>query len=793
MKKLFTLAAALLASFSLWAATETQPSEVPGKDNAIVGTSYTIAGAYNAGSGNKIDPMTSGGVKFRLNKNTSGISNAIEFTVNEGYKITSIAFCGYANDNSKVGTLEAVYIDGTEEANKLASIPSAGLPNKSSTPASFTINGFEATSKVIVAFSSTNLASQGCIEYTVTYEELKTCTNPEAELTLSKTAMFVNEEADLTFTTKGTGLWTSEVTLNGETASNGTDYNMIGDPFSLPLAVKVIPLKAGTFEITMTQEAWDGYCAVEEKVTAEVSAANPVTAVSIDGPATGFVGQKLTYTATAEGATAYQWLVDGIDANTNAATFTYTAVKGNHSIVCKARNEFNVQNEEETWVESDPIALTVANVSGTIISYALETASGNIDKDFTVPAGINNVIGGTGHQKTQKDKKLGSNGHYVSLKLANGSFQMEDTVKIFINLNASVPARIVLSSDANITDTVGIVTGLTKENANPVVITLIKEVETLYLARTSAIGQNPTVDSIAVIRPEQPDHVDVALVGATVNEVALGEEDITTLLTSKELNIATSYVDAPTVTFVKHSDIYYEGESEPVSKNENIEVIATEVAGAWQAQATIGDETYTITLAKTASFTVHYMDGENELGTENVEANGSVAKYADFQSKTLATFVGWYQDVDLTIEAVLTAPIIAETYLYAKFENKYAASINIEQLVLDNGTSYNLLNTLGTNGYATNWTNDLDSLNNKKEQRNYAYLGQKVKDAGKMIDFRLAQGSTVKVKFGNAPADIKVVINGVENIIAAAALANPYEYTAAEEVPLAYSIIEPSE
>lgn len=42
MKKLFTLCAAVLASFSLWAATESHPTSVPASSADIVGTSYTI-------------------------------------------------------------------------------------------------------------------------------------------------------------------------------------------------------------------------------------------------------------------------------------------------------------------------------------------------------------------------------------------------------------------------------------------------------------------------------------------------------------------------------------------------------------------------------------------------------------------------------------------------------------------------------------------------------------------------------------------------------------------------------
>jgi hypothetical protein len=155
------------------------------------------------------------------------------------------------------------------------------------------------------------------------------------------------------------------------------------------------------------------------------------------------------------------------------------------------------------------------------------------------------------------------------------------------------------------------------------------------------------------------------------------------------------------------------------------------------------------------------MDGETELGTENVAANGTVEDYENYQSKQLATFVGWYQDVDLTVEAILTAPITAETYLYAKFENKYAESINIEKAVMENSKGYDIIAQLGTLGYASNITGSLDSLDVKDDgMRNYAYLGLKVKQNGALLNFRLAAGNTVTIKFGEIKKTPNVSING---------------------------------
>ena len=771
MKKLFTLAAAVLVCAGMWAAGSTTLFEWQKSGATQIATDNTNLNASDYGSmttgtsvvgrlfgSNKIDNNNSG---YKLGNNDVCIEIQGTEDFAAGDTVIIIGVCG--GDGARAF---AVAPESTTNAVADTVLTNTQASKTDALVYSVVLKEKQAGKKLHIF----RLAGKTMYLQSIKVVRAETCTDPKAELTLSKTAMFVNEQAHLEFTTKGTSEeWGIYVKKDGANATYGVDYSLSSYPAMYPVSIDVTPLTAGTFELTAFQESDGTYCAVEEKVTVTVSAANPVTAVTIDGPTAGIIGQELTYTATAEGATAYQWLVDGIDANTNAATFKYTAVKGNHTIVCKARNQFNA---EDTWIASDPIALKVTDASGEIIKATLTSGSA---------ATVTGLVGGTADVNLSSSKKM-DNGRYFGITLASGAFQEGDTVVIVLTKAGSNYPCLFGDKDRTI------LLYLAKETSGALEYKIVlpaaaNGLSSLYLSRNDDDNYkwNPTISSIAVIRPEQPDHVDVALVGVTIDGEELPSDFVTSLINEGTFTILTSYVDAPTVTFVKHSDIYYEGETEPVSTNDSIKVTATEVEGEWQAQATIGENTYTITMAKAASFTVHYMEGENELGTESVAANGTVAKYADFQSKTLATFVGWYQDVDLTIEANLEAPITAETYLYAKFENKYATSINIEQLVLDNGKSYDLLSALGTNGYATNWTNDLDSLNNEKAQRNYAFLGEKVKADGKMIDFRLAQGSTVKVKFGNAPDPIKVVINGVENTVEAAALATPYEYTAAKE------------
>ena len=437
--------------------------------------------------------------------------------------------------------------------------------------------------------------------------------------------------------------------------------------------------------------------------------------------------------------------------------------------------------------------LTASTVSGVLVSYT-------VNSDANGAANLTGALAAKATAKVSLTKKSSNKltvdeveytgfkmdkGCYAGVTLTSGSFQEGDTVSFMVT-NASGTAKLYLYDDEKGTNRLDSIAF--SGQTGWATFVLNQATTGVYLFRfnpdVKPYDQNPYVAALKVIRPKAVDHADVALVGVAIDGESLPSDFVTSLINEGTFTIQTSYVNAPVVAFVKHSDTYYEGETEPVSTNDSIKVTATEVEGKWQAQATIGANTYTITLAKASSFTVHYMDGTTELGTENVATNGTVAEYAQYEKKSLATFVGWYTDVDLTNPANLEAQITAETYLYAKFENKYAESINMEQLVLDNSKDYdvkaNALN--GTHGYASNYNNEgmdisNDSLNDGKgAMRNYAYLGLKIKSKS-LLNFRVAQGQTVLIKFGNVATTPQVSINGGE-YAAMTITEGVYSYTA---------------
>lgn len=279
------------------------------------------------------------------------------------------------------------------------------------------------------------------------------------------------------------------------------------------------------------------------------------------------------------------------------------------------------------------------------------------------------------------------------------------------------------------------------------------------------------------------DHVDITLGGVAVNGEALGELDMATLYGALMLNLATEYVEAPTVTFTVQTDTYYVGEETPSTKSKDIDVVAELAAGKWQAQYTVGEQTYTITAVKPATATVTYMDGETVLGTEIVKVGESATKHGEYEVKPLADFQGWYTDAELTSEADLSSTVGADLTLYAKFVKAYAQSLNIEQLVVTNGKSYGIKDALTAAGYEYSNLDALDSLNNAKgAARNEPYLGLKIKTQGGFIACNIAAGKTIRVKFGHVENNVLAIAgNDTLTLIPANNTLDVLEFTAAAD------------
>lgn len=793
MKKFFTLTLALLASFSLWAdptykSTWSDLTRVGETDyyytmlNSTNYASYISAGwmSYTGASTGsatlKIDPATDEeitGSSATYGKVKNDGSRYMEFYVTG---ITSIKFY-FANTGSSDRKIQYKLNGGN--ATDLVTVV-----QKTSNSESITLS--KNTNNTIRIFSPDNDVFLCAIKVVAP----PACTEVTSEPTFGagSTSLVITNPAvaastSLTFTkgTQNLSNPTYVVTKNDEAT---TDAIVEGTTFSATAA--------GEYVVTATQAEYEysggTYCEVIKQVTITVTSEVPVSSVTVAGATSAYVGAELTYTATAANATAYEWYLDGVKQGSDSTKFIYTAVKGSHSIVCKARNTFNLDPE---WISSEAKELIVTNPSGTLIAYNAKTSSSSINEDFIVAASASIVIGGTGHQKSQSNAKLNSGGYY-SLTLAQGAFLAGDTVRIVVTPEKDskdvyqIPATLIISSKQDNSDILGEATGLsvsgTRTADTTVNVILTKGALTIWLSRDGTIsGQNPIVKSISVIRPKEVKSVTETLSNVKIDGEAISSANLTTLLADESLDIAESYLNAPEVKFYKTIRTTYEDNTHS-DKLDSIVVTSTTEAGKWEAQATINEVEYTITMAKTPSFTVTYKLGSRTLGSELVIANGNPAEYEDYQvidNNGLSTFVGWYNNADLAEEhkvANMSAEVIsAAAIYYAKFNIKYASSINIEQWILDNGAGKGsstktdaLIAEMNSHNYSTNieWSNtskeeiELDSLDDGKTSRNEPYLGLKVKKSGKLINFRLKEGDYVKVKFGQVSTTPKVAING---------------------------------
>ena len=371
--------------------------------------------------------------------------------------------------------------------------------------------------------------------------------------------------------------------------------------------------------------------------------------------------------------------------------------------------------------------------------------------------------------------KLGNNGAHLRISPATGNFQAGDIIYIcgykdYIVSTSSDPtgtAKITSADGGAVIIAASLATGDAKGSCAVGSVTLPEsfvETNEIYISRAN--GNSAGVAAIKVVRPETKTVVSTeeSLTAVTINDVAISATDLATLVSNKYLFLQDAYVTAPVVKFTKHTVITYDDQSTKV-KDEVIEVTSQPATTTWGASATINGDSYTVYAPKAASRTVTYMYGEQVLGTEIVAANGNPAEYAQYETMPLATFGGWYKDADLTqaVANIAAEVISVDATYYAKFTKAFLSeSLNIEQLVLDYGTSYDIRSALTAAGWAYENLNDLDTLNDieKKDNRNYAFLGLKMKTTGAYVQCWLPSDGLLIVKFGNVGCDIKVTVKG---------------------------------
>ena len=227
------------------------------------------------------------------------------------------------------------------------------------------------------------------------------------------------------------------------------------------------------------------------------------------------------------------------------------------------------------------------------------------------------------------------------------------------------------------------------------------------------------------------------------------------------------------------------GFTAPTGKVFDAWVVTKTVSGAavevTAGKFTMPAEAVTVTATWKATYTVNYIDedGTTPLGSEEV-AVGSHPTASEIDAKKDFKILTWLQS-SVAVELDEVSAAAGETVeLVASYAPAYASSINIEQWVLNNRKNNTAFRAaLDAQYYKYVDLDNLDSLTVEKNEtdRNYPFLGLKVKKETSAISFLLKAGSTVRAKFGNVGNDVNMIIGDADPVAKTAAqLATPYEY-----------------
>ena len=278
------------------------------------------------------------------------------------------------------------------------------------------------------------------------------------------------------FSTDGGTTWGDELLQ----ANDGTkSYHDIAVTVDIPEGANAIRIirKAGTSTYVS---------AITLTLDNATPSTDPVESAEISGETACAIGASVELTCNAPKATTYQWYLGGAaieGANAKKYTFTPTAA-GTFSFTCAASNDYTA-----TPVVAAAFVVTVVDPSA---------ACGELIKAVHVnknTATVTGVLGGTADKNTQDNGKLGSNGHYFGVKLAQGNFMAGDEVTIVASvLNGGNTATIYSDKGTTLLGSVDF-----DAESLTATYTMEDEAEWIYVYRTASTC-NPNIEYISVNR-----------------------------------------------------------------------------------------------------------------------------------------------------------------------------------------------------------------------------------------------------------------------------------------------------
>lgn len=462
---------------------------------------------------------------------------------------------------------------------------------------------------------------------------------------------------------------------------------------------------------------------------------NPVSSVTISGPVECFVNQSITLKATFDVTPDTIWWTDkfGVSLNCNSANLTFTPeTEGSFTFVAWGQNQYNTQPAASD-IHTVGVTVKPAAVACTNLIPAASGDALNVGDEVAL-----NAMSEGGKIFVAGMKTAGSSIAYnaAGLQLGGGG---ADSIRVELNNYIQEGTEITLNMVSG---------GTSARGLNICAIDKSK----LYEAKWTPAASGEE-NSITYTVPAGS-----KLIGA--NKFLL-QRNNTVYLASVEVANCGEPVEGAEVS----TDPVLAVSPASIDLNVTAATPAPSATVAFSGKNLVPG-TYNLTLPNVAGLTVSPTSvtvGDN--GKLSAEVTVSYTSAVEVAANSAA--------ISLTIDTLTQSATVNYSAVLAK---NYMNSLNIEGLVVAQGTNANIVMALASANIEAENINGLDSLNNSKgAARNEAYLGMKFKSAGAYIAGWVEAGKTIRVKFGNLPAAIKVTLNGVA---AADHTAGVYEFTA---------------
>ena len=481
---------------------------------------------------------------------------------------------------------------------------------------------------------------------------------------------------------------------------------------------------------------------------------NPVSSVTISGPVECFVNQSITLKATFDVTPDTIWWTDkfGVSLNCNSANLTFTPeTEGSFTFVAWGQNQYNTQPAASD-IHTVGVTVKPAAVACTNLIPAASGDALNVGDEVAL-----NAMSEGGKIFVAGMKTAGSSIAYnaAGLQLGGGG---ADSIRVELNNYIQEGTEITLNMVSG---------GTSARGLNICAIDKSK----LYEAKWTPAA-NGEENSITYTVPAGS-----KLIGA--NKFLL-QRNNTVYLASVEVANCGEPVEGAEVS----TDPVLAVSPASIDLNVTAATPAPSATVAFSGK-NLASGTYNLTLPNLAGLTVSPTSVTvGEDGKLNAEVTISYTSNVEVAAANTT--------ISLTIGELSKEVTINYSAVLAK---NYASSVNIEGWIVAHGVQNADKDHVGAAFTAVldaanieyGDINALDSLSDKNNSRNEAYLGLKMKKTGAYMACWIQAGQTLSIKFGNVGGDVKVSVNGgAAQTLPKAQLANPLVYPAGADAYLKF-------